>query len=277
MNYKIVADSSCDLSEELMKDMNIELVPFKISVEGKDFIDNKDIDMKELMEDMKNSSEAVQTACPSPGDFLEAYEGAENIFVVTISKNVSGAYNSAILAKQMFEQKYPEKFIHVFDSKSASTGEILSALKIKELVESGKESKEIVEIVEEYIEKMSTMFILTSLNNLMKNGRISKTKGLIATALKFVPIMWENDGNIELFENVRGNKKAFARLVEIIGEKTDSFKEQTLAISHVNSLEKAEYIKEKAEELYDFKEVLIFETKGLSSSYADDGGIILSY
>ncbi|HEY4543810.1 MAG TPA: DegV family protein [Tissierellaceae bacterium] len=277
MNYKIVADSSCDLTEQMKENMNIELIPFKISVEDREFVDNDNIDLDDLIKSMKKSQNPVKTACPSPGDYLNAFKDSDVIFVVTISSKLSGSYNSAVLARQMALDENDEKFIHVFDSKSASTGEVLVALKIKELIDENASKETIVEEVEQYIEEMNTMFILTKLDNLIKNGRISKTKGLIATALKFTPIMKSNDGEIELLENIRGNKKAFNRLVEAIGELTNTVKGKTLAISHVNALDKAELIKEMAEQLYDFKDIILLETKGLSSSYADDGGIILSY
>jgi len=278
MKYKIVADSSCDLNEELKERLNISLVPFKIDVDDKSFIDDIHLDSMELINAMKNSPNPVKTSCPSPGDFVAEFNGADNIFVITISSQLSGTYNSAILAKKMVEEEYPEKFIHVFDSKSASIGETLIAIKIRELIEKNLRNLEIVEKVEKYIKQMSTYFILESLDNLIKNGRISKTKGLIANVLNLKPIMGDDgDGNIELVENHRGTKKAFRRLAEIIGEKGGKFEEKILAISHVNALERAEGLKRDIERLYNFKDVILVKTAGLSSAYAYDGGIILAY
>lgn len=278
MDYKIVADSSCDLNEELQKKLNISLIPFNISVDDEEFIDNENLDTKELIKVMKNSPNPVKTSCPSPGDFLEKFKQAKDIFAITISANLSGTYNSAKLARQMALDEDPDKFIHVFDSKSASIGETLVALKIDELVKEKLSNLEIVETVENYISEMKTFFILESLDNLIKNGRISKTKGLIASVLNFKPIMGsDEDGNIRLVENHRGTKKSFNRLVEIIGETRDDFADKVLAISHANALDKALDLKEKIEKLYNFKEILIVETKGLSTAYAYDGGVILAY
>lgn len=278
MDYKIVADSSCDLNEELQKKLNISLIPFNISVDDEEFIDNENLDTKELIKAMKNSPNPVKTSCPSPGDFLGKFKQAKDIFAITISANLSGTYNSAKLARQMALDEDPDKFIHVFDSKSASIGETLVALKIDELVKEKLSNLEIVETVENYISEMKTFFILESLDNLIKNGRISKTKGLIASVLNFKPIMGsDEDGNIRLVENHRGTKKSFNRLVEIIGETRDDFADKVLAISHANALDKALDLKEKIEKLYNFKEILIVETKGLSTAYAYDGGVILAY
>ena len=209
---------------------------------------------------------------------MEKFKQAKDIFAITISANLSGTYNSAKLARQMALDEDPDKFIHVFDSKSASIGETLVALKIDELVKEKLSNLEIVETVENYISEMKTFFILESLDNLIKNGRISKTKGLIASVLNFKPIMGsDEDGNIRLVENHRGTKKSFNRLVEIIGETRDDFADKVLAISHANALDKALDLKEKIEKLYNFKEILIVETKGLSTAYAYDGGVILAY
>lgn len=278
MNYKIVADSSCDLNRELQGKLNVSLVPFKIDVDANSFIDDENLDTMELIEAMNASPNPIRTSCPSPGDFAKEYKDADNIFVITISSKLSGTYNSALLAKDMVKEKYPDKFIHVFDSKSASIGETLIALKINELVEKGLSQFEVVEKVEEYIKEEKTFFMLESLDNLIKNGRISKTKGLIANVLNLKPIMkGDKDGNIQLEEKVRGSKRAFKRLVEIVGESGENIEEKILAISHANALGKAEKFKEDILKKYNFKEIIVVEQKGLSTSYASDGGIVLAF
>lgn len=278
MDYKIVADSSCDLNNELKEKLNISLVPFKIDVDEKSFIDNDDINISELISSMKESLNPVKTSCPSPGEFAKEFVKYKNIFAVTISSKLSGTYNSALLAKQMVLDDMAENFIHVFDSKSASIGETLVSIKIQELIDKSLSNLEIVEKVEKYISEMKTFFILENLDNLIKNGRISKTKGLIANVLNLKPIMGDDgDGNIELVENNRGSKRAFKRLVEIIGETGEKLEEKILGIAHVDALEKAENLKSEIEKLYKFKDIILVETAGLSTAYADDGGIILVF
>lgn len=278
MSYKIVADSSCDLNEELWGKLNISLVPFKIDIEKESFIDDASIDIERLIQSMKKSPNPVKTSCPSPGDFVKEYEKNDDIFAVTISSKLSGTYNSAILAKEMSKEKTPDKFIHVFDSKSASVGETLVAMKIQELIDEKVGNLEIVKKVENYIDEMKTFFILESLDNLIKNGRISKTKGIIANVLNLKPIMGDDgDGNIELVENNRGTRKAFKRLVELIGETGEKFEEKILGIAHVNALERAENLKKEIEKTYNFKDIVLVKTAGLSTAYANDGGIILVF
>ena len=280
MKYKIIADSSCDLNEEIKDKLKVSLVPFKIDVDDKKYVDDENLDTMELIDAMKKSPNPVRTSCPSPGDFAEQYKStaADNIFVVTISSNLSGTYNSAVLAKNIIKDTEPNKFIHVFDSKSASVGETLVAMKIHELIEEKVSHLEIIEKVEKYIKEMKTYFILESLDNLIKSGRLSKTKGLLANILNLKPILGsDGDGNIKLFENVRGTKKAFRRLVELIGETGEKLEEKILAISHANALEKAEELKNEIQKRYKFKDIILVKQAGLSTAYADEGGIIIVF
>lgn len=137
---------------------------------------------------------------------------------------------------------------------------------------------EIVERVEKYIKEMKTYFILENLDNLIKSGRVSKTKGLIANVLNLKPILGsDGDGNIKLFENVRGTKKAFRRLVELIGETGEKLEEKILAISHANALEKAEDLKREIQKRYKFKDIILVKQGGLTTAYANEGGIILVF
>lgn len=277
VKFKIVADSSCDLNEELKKKLNIGLVPLKIDVEDYTFIDDDSLEVDKLLNAMKNSKEPIKTSSPSPGDFLKEYGKGENVFVVTLSSALSSTYSNAVLAKNIALEN-SNKFIHIFDSLSASVGETLVSLKIFNLIQENFSPKDIVEKVEEYIKNMKTFFILESLENLMKAGRVSKVMGHIASVLSIKPIMGDDgDGTIRLVEKVRGGKRAFKRLVEIIGEEGDGFEDKILGIAHCNALNKAEELKRKIEEKYNFKQIIIVDTAGLSTAYADDGGIIIAF
>lgn len=278
MEFKIIGDSCCDLNEELKTKMNVEIVPLTIEVEGKTYIDDESLDTLELLKDMKKSSKTPRTSCPSPNDYMMTYKGEEDVFVVTLSSELSGSYNSAVLAKKLYLEDNKDKFIHIFNSKSASTGQALIAMKIYELIKEGYKREEVVERVEKYISEMKTYFILKSLDNLIKAGRIGLIKGKIATMLSIVPIMEGNDeGKIGLIENVRGSKKAMSRLVDILGEQGMKLEERVLAIAHCNCLERAIDFKEQVMEKYNFKDIVIFETHGISTVYANDGGLIVSF
>ncbi len=276
MKYKIVADSSCDLNRDLEEIMDVSLVPFKIDVDEYSYIDNKDLDVSDLIEKMKASPNPIKTSCPSPGDFSEEYD-ADNVFVVTISEQLSGTYNSAVLAKDMVRERHPDRFIHVFNSRSASVGETLITMKIKECLDEKLSNNQLVEKVERFIDEMKTYFISDDLSNLVKNGRISKTKGLLINALNIKPIMAAtDDGNIIAVDKARGSKKAFKKLVKIIGETGVKFEEIVLAISHANALQKALDLKEDLKK-FNFKDIIVVETKGLSTGYVNDGGVIIAF
>lgn len=277
MDYKIVADSSCDLTEKLKEKLDIGLVPLKIDVDDRTFIDDESLNIKELLKAMRNRKRPIKTASPSPSEFIEEYEKGENIFVVTLSSKLSGTYNSAVLAKNMILES-KNKFIHVFDSLSASSAETVISMKISEFIEKGYEKEKIVDKVEKYIKEVKTFFILESLDNLVKAGRISKLKADIASILSIKPIMGtDKDGNIRLVEKVRGKKKAYRRLIAKIGEEGEKLEEKILVISHCDALEKAEDLKEKVEEKYNFKDIKVIEMAGLSSAYTDEGGIVIAF
>lgn len=273
---KIIADSSLDLNDALESKLDIHKVPFKLYIEEEEIVDDETLDVVEFISKMKKSAKLPRTACPSPNDFLEMFKGEDDVFGITISSKLSGTYNSAMLAKDMLLEEV-KKNIHIFDSKSASVGQTLIGLKITEMIEQHLGFDKIVEDVENYIKNMKTYFISESLDNLIKNGRIPSWKGRLAMALKIKPIMTATDGDIELFERVRGSNKAFERLANIILETSENVSEKVLAISHVNNPERAKSLKARIEELCDFKEVVIVPTHGLTSLYCDDQGIILAF
>lgn len=274
--FKIVADSSLDLNETLKEEYPIHQIPFKLYVNDEELVDDENLDVLDFIEKMKKSSTLPRTACPSPNDFKKFFEGEGDVFGITISSKLSGTYNSAILAKNLVLEEIKKK-IHIFDSKSASVGQTLIGIKVKELIDKGMEFEHIVETVEKYIAEMKTYFISESLENLIKNGRIPSWKGRLAMALKIRPIMTAIDGNIELFENKRGSNKAFERLAEIVKETVTNETEKILAISHVNNLERAKSLKARIQELCNFKDIIIVPTHGLTSLYCDDQGIIIAY
>jgi DegV family protein with EDD domain len=182
------------------------------------------------------------------------------------------------MAKNMVLEEIGDKFIHVFDSLSASIGETLVSLKIYELAKRNLDDSEIVDKVNQYIKEMKTFFILESLDNLIKAGRISKLKGQLASALSIKLIMGGSEkGTIKLVDKVRGSKRALRRLVDIIGEQGEKLEERVLGIAHCNCLERALELKEKIQQKYKFKDIIIVEMAGLSTVYANEGGIVIAF
>ncbi|WP_052220861.1 DegV family protein [Clostridium homopropionicum] len=278
MKVKIVADSSCDLSEDIKKSLNIELAPLILQLKDKEYVDDDKLDVMGYIKDMEMCEVAPKTSCPSPEEYMKKYQGEDSVFVVTLSSKLSGSYNSAVLAKDLFLDEIGNKFIHVFDSLSASVGETLVALKINELSKKDIEELEIVEIVTKYIHEMKTFFLLESLEHLAKAGRLNPIIAKVANMLSIKPIMGSTkEGTIRLVEKTRGYKKAFGRLLDIIGEEGESLEQKVLGIAHCNCFERAQKFKEEVLKKYNFQDVFIVEMAGLSSTYADDGGIVIAF
>lgn len=274
MENNLIADSCTDFAEETE---DINRVPFRILIDNEEIID-ENIDLNKLIEKMKNTKQQIKTACAPPDDFISKFKEGANNFVVTISSRLSGSYNSAMVAVETFKERFPESFVHVFDTKSASAGESLIAMKVKQLIEDNINTAEIIEQTNKYISKLSTLFILDSLDNLTKNGRITNLKAILANIMHIVPIMGEDgEGKIVLKEQVRGKKRAFSRLVDMIAEYNIDFENTVLGITHVNCLEKAEKLRDEIKAKYPFKDIKIFKSSGLSTVYADDGGIVIAF
>jgi DegV family protein with EDD domain len=278
MSIKIVADSCCDLTKEMKKEMNVELAPLELRLGDKTYIDDENLDIKQYIKDMAESPTPPKSACPSPEEYMRRYRGEGSTFVVTLSSQLSGSYNSAVLAKNMFLEEVSNKFIHVFDSLSASSAETLITMKIHEFAKLNFSDLEIVDKVTKYINEMKTYFILESLEHLAKAGRLNPIVAKIASMLSIKPIMGaDNDGTIKLVEKTRGYKKASRRLIEIIGEEGKNLEEKVLGIAHCNCLEKALEFKEEVLKRYNFKKIVIVEMGGVSTTYADDGGLVIAF
>lgn len=280
MGINVIADSSQDLNRQIIERYGLEvgIIPFKLYIDEVEFVDDESLDVIGFIDKMVGCSTVPRSACPSPMDFTQGMKNGMDNYIVTISSKLSGTHNSAELAKNMYMEENDQNFVHVFDSKSASIGETLVTLKIHELHEKGIVRDELVERVEAYIAEMRTFFVSESLENLMKNGRISRFRGTIASVLNIKPIMGTNDaGEIILYEKARGSEKAFARMADMIVENAVQSDDKILAISHVNNETMAYRLKEMVEKKKRFKDVIIVQTKGLSSLYCDNKGVIVAF
>ena len=236
MSYKIAIDSCGELLNEWKDDERIESVPLTLMVGGESIIDDETFDQKDFLKKVAACLECPKSACPSPERYMKAYEcEADHIYAVTLSSELSGSYNSAVLGKSLFLEDNPGKKIHVFNSRSASGGESLIAMKIVECEEKGLSFEKIIETVDKYIEEMSTFFVLENLETLRKNGRLSRVKALVASALKIKPVMGSTpEGSICQLDQARGMNKAIVKMVEHVGEKGINIHEKTVAITHCN-------------------------------------------
>lgn len=274
---RIIADSSLDRTKEMKEEENVEMIPFYIDLDGKEWIDNKDIDMHEFITAM-GKAEHFSTACGSPHEFYTAMEAPGDILGITISSKLSGSYNSAMLGKQIYEDNNPgKKNIHIFDSLSASPGLTLIYLKIRQLREKGKTFDEIRSEVETFISEMKTLFISMSLENLRKAGRLSNIKAFFAKKLHVVPVMGARNGYIEVFATARGTEKAFEKMVKLMSKMRENFNDRVVAISHADNEKQAMILKKTIEEKLHVKEIHVVPMGALNTLYADNHGIIISF
>ena len=279
MSYKIIGDSCLDLTADLKKDPHFQIIPLTLQVEHTQVIDDETFDQKKFLELVRSSSECPQTACPSPERFKEAFDcDAEQIFVITLSEHLSGTYNSAVLAKKLYEEEHGQdgKNIAVFSSDSASSGELNIALYIQSLCQASLPFEEIEEKTRSFIKNMRTYFVLESLDTLRKNGRLTGLQAFFATALNIKPVMGADSGVIIKLDQARGINKALTRMADIAIREAGETKDKVLIIAHCNNPERAEVVKNEMCRQASFKDVIITETAGVATVYASDGGIIVA-
>lgn len=276
MKRIIISDTCLELNEELEKKVNVKLIPMHLDLGDKHFLDDENLDVRKFVDEMHAYEGIAKTAAPSPKAFFDEMVDFDEVFVVTISSKLSTVYNSACIARDIFLEKFPDRKIHVFDSKSAVVGQTLLAVKIQEMIDQELPFEEIVELGEKAVKEMRTYFILENLDNLVKNGRMSKIAGRIASMLSINPVCMGNDGEIEVVAKIRGMKSGIKRMVRDMGEGLDDLLDRTLYISHVLKPERAEEVKQRAMELYKFKDIQIVGSKGLTSVYANEGGIVVA-
>ncbi len=278
MGYKIIVDSCGELTEELKQDGRFQSVPLELDVDDYHVTDDESFCQAEFLQKVKESPNCPKSACPSPQKYYDAFfSDAEHIYAVTLSSQLSGSYNSAQTAKQMFLEKYPDKKVHVFNSCSASVGETLIAMKVQELEESGCTFEEVTEQTNKYIESQQTFFVLETLETLRKNGRLSNLKALMANVLKIKPVMGSTpDGQICKIAQAQGMNKALECMVKEVMQRTENREERILAIAHCNCPQRAEKVKAQIEKMMHFRKIIVLDTAGVSSMYASDGGVIIA-
>ena len=277
MSYKIVVDSGCDLPDKLKEDEHFVVVPLTLSVGGVDIIDDEKFDQKDFIKRVDEAKECPKSACPSPERYLSEYESAQgDVYVITLSGRLSGSYNSALVAADMYEEDGGSNRVHVFDSMSASCGEALIAMKIVECEGQGMGFDDVVKTVTQFCNGMKTYFVLETLETLRKNGRLTNLQALLANVLSIKPVMGAREGEIIKLEQTRGLNKALKRMCEIITENVSEPENKVLGIAHCNCPERAEYVKSLLVEKNNFKDVIIVNTAGIATMYAKDGANIVT-
>ena len=271
---KIVADSSADV-------LNLEQIayanaPLVIRTTQKEYVDNAELDVAQMVKDLLSNTEQTTTACPGVGDWIDAFGDAKYVFCVTITSGLSGSYNSAMTAKQNYEEAHPDRKVFVIDSLSAGPELKLLIEKIRELILAGKEYEEICTSIKQYMEHTGLIFSLESVRNLANNGRVSH---LVAGAVGILGIRIlgraSAEGTLEQMYKCRGEKKALPTLLKMLHD--HNFNGGKLRIGHVFNDQAALKVKEMVLADYPNADIEIYPLRGLCSFYAENGGILMGF
>lgn len=267
-NIKLFSDSTCDLPKELLDELNITIVPLYVVFNEDSYKDGIDIDTHDLYRKVDKLNKLPKTSAPSPIDFYSAFkpfiENGDSIIYIGLSSKLSSTILNAKLTKDEFE----DADINIIDSKNLSAGIGLLLLKANEFINSGMDSKEIVNEIENIIPKVKTFFIVDDFEYLHKGGRCSGIQSLMGGLLKIKPILKVNDGNILLGQKPRGKKrKAIDLVLNNIYQNKDSIDLNRIIIGESMSLIDAIYIKEELEKNMNFKEILLIEAGCVISSH----------
>lgn len=277
MSYKVIIDSCGELTDEMKESGIFETASLSMQVDGFNIVDDETFDQADFLKRVAASPACPKSSCPSPERYMESYCGdAKRVYAVTLSSELSGSYNSAELGRKLYAEEHGAKDIHVFNSRSASVGETLIGMKIQECEKAGMSFQEVVRCVEAYIKGQNTYFVLETLDTLRKNGRLTGIKAMVASALNIKPVMGaSSEGDICQLGQARGMKKSLAKMEEYIQRDIRKSEEKVLAISHCNCRERALEVQKFLIEHIKVKSSFIVDTAGISSMYANDGGIIV--
>ena len=278
MKWKIIADSGCDYRslDNLAPDTEFVSVPLTIQVGETIYRDDAQLNIDQMMEEMYATTTASKSACPSPDDYMKSFEGADNIIVVTITGTLSGSYNSAEIAKKIYLEEHPDANIHVIDSLSAGGEVDLLVRKLNHLVAEGLDFDQVLDAITAYQSKTKLLFVLAKVDNLVKNGRLSKLVGTVVGLLN-IRMVGEasKTGTLELLQKARGQKKAIkAAFDELIKA---GYTGGHITIAHSNNDKFIEQFSELIREKFAQASIEVLPTSGLCSFYAEEGGLLMGY
>lgn len=279
MTISIISDSSCDLTSNTfsLPGIRFATVPLTIHVDDTDYVDDDSLDVDAMLEHMKEYKGASVTACPSPEQWAEEMRKSDWTFAFTITSALSGTYNSARIAQQIVQEESPEKKIFVVDSKSTAGTLVLLIRRAAELIKEKFSFEEMEKKLTEYCEKMQLFFSLDSYDNLVKTGRMSRIAGLVASSLGIRAVAGKTkEGTIEVLAKPRGEKKAIAKMVAMMRERKN-LKNQPVVINHCNNEAGASRLKELIEQQCQTKDITVLSCRGLTSFYAGELGLIVSF
>lgn len=279
MEYGIVVDSGCDMKDIFANakgKIDFTRVPLKLDIGDKEFVDSIDLNIEEFMKEMYAYKGKTGSAAPSPNDYIKAYEKSNCVFVITITGTLSASYSSAKNAVNLFKEQYPDRKVHLIDSKSTGPEMTLIVRKLTEYINQGMSFEDIVKNIDEYCKSTHLLFVLKSLDNLVKNGRTTR---LIASMAGILGIKLlgtaSEEGTLELLDKKRGKTAVYDKLFEVMQSR--KYQGGRVVIAHCFALDTAEYVSNKIKEIFPKSDIQIMNTSGLCSFYAEEGGILVGF
>lgn len=279
-DYTVIADSCTDYIVGKGPLDDVRLVPLTIEVGSGIHVDDATLDCGMLITTMANCKEAPKSACPAPSAFDAAIGASDECYIVTLSENVSGTYNSAVMGAKLALERNPLRKIHVFNSKTAAAGEVAVCEKIKDFIRRGLVFDEVVARTERFVGGLTTLFVLETLEVFRKSGRLSHLQSIATAALKIKLIMGaDKNGNIAMRGKALSMSRALDNFVKLVKQESEKADEEhdTLYITHCACLDRAMAVKEQIAKQCSFKDIVICEARGISTMYANEGGIIAAF
>ena len=271
---KIVADSSANLME--LKTVAFDAAPLKIITAEREFVDDRNLDLDEMIRYFKTYKGRSQSSCPNPQDWLMTFGDAEDVFCVAITSGLSGSYNTACIAKEMYEAEHPGRRVFVIDSLSAGPELTLIVEKLEEMISEGKSYEEICTYIPEYQKKTGLLFMLESLNNFAANGRVSPAVAKIAGVLGIRIVGKASDvGTLEPTDKCRGKEKSLKTILKHLKE--SGLKTGKVILAHCLNEPAANALKNMIETDLPGVAVKIGKNFGLCSFYAEKGGLLVGF
>lgn len=271
---KIVADSSANVQQ--LSGVAFASAPLKIITADREFVDNQHLDVEQMVEFFDTYKGKSKTSCPNTGDWLEAFGDADDVFCVTITSGLSGSYNAACVAKQVYEAENEGKRVLVIDSLSAGPELELIIEKLQQWIAEGWDYEKICEEIGIYTQKTGLLFALASLQNFAANGRVPMAVAKVAGVLGIRVVGKASpEGTLQPLDKCRGEEKSLKKILEHMQK--DGLQQGKVRVAHCGNLSAAEALAERIKALHPQVDVKISACRGLCSYYAEKGGLLVGY
>lgn len=274
---KIITDSTSDIDLKYAQELNVEVVPLKVIIDGKEYKDRIDLQPEEFYDLLVNSQTLPSTSQPSPQDFVDLYETAKNnndsVIVITLSSVISGTYQSANLAKDLVD--YDD--IYVIDSLGTTQMQRLLILKAVALRNEGMNAQDLYTFLEEYKHRIRLFAFVDTLEYLYKGGRLSRTAATAGTLLKFKPIIGFDEGKLDVFAKARGTQKATAKIIDLIQQDGEMDLDEPICIGYTGSSDGLDKFENTLRETLHFDETLHGIVGPVIGTHAGPGARLIAY